>query len=298
MIGLQNLLTEEQMYAWGWRIPFVFGAVAGVGIMWLRRGMDESTHYERESARDATGRKTSTGLKALIRYPKQLATVFGLAIGGTVAFYVYTSYMQKYMVNTSGISKEDAALISFIALFLFMFLQPIAGAISDRIGRRKVMLFFSLGAGVATVPLMTALGNTSNVFVAFALMMTGLVFVTGYTALSAIIKAELFPTNVRALGVGLPHALVAAAFGGTAEPVALALKQAGVESMFFWYVTGCIALTFLAALVVKEPSKGSHLESERAPEAQASDQGAVPVASPARAAEPVGAVAQGRTPGH
>lgn len=261
MIMLQNLLTEEQMYAYGWRIPFVVGALAGLVVMWLRRGMDESEHYKDEkAAASAEGKKPATGLRALAKYPKQLAAVFGLALGGTVAFYVYTSYMQKYMVNTSGISKEDAALISFIALFIFMLLQPIAGALSDKIGRRKVMLFFSIGGTIATVPLLTLLSNTSNVFVAFGLMMTGLVFVTGYTALSAIIKAEMFPTKVRALGVGLPHAIVAALFGGTAEPVALALKQAGVESMFFWYVTGCIALTLVAAVMVKEPSKNSQLD--------------------------------------
>ena len=261
MILLQNLLTEEQMYAYGWRIPFVVGALAGLVVMWLRRGMDESEHYKDEkAAASAEGQKPATGLRALAKYPKQLAAVFGLALGGTVAFYVYTSYMQKYMVNTSGISKEDAAMISFIALFIFMLLQPIAGALSDKIGRRKVMLFFSIGGTIATVPLLTLLSHTSNVFVAFGLMMTGLVFVTGYTALSAIIKAEMFPTKVRALGVGLPHAIVAALFGGTAEPVALALKQAGVESMFFWYVTGCIALTLVAAVMVKEPSKNSQLD--------------------------------------
>ena len=263
MIVLQNLLSDAQMYAWGWRVPFVVGAIAGFAVMLLRRGMDESAHYEKEKAAQADGRKT-TGLRALSKYPKQLAAVFGLALGGTVAFYVFTSYMQKYMVNTSGISKEDAAVISFVALFIFMCLQPVAGALSDKIGRRKVMLFFSIGGTIATVPLLTALSHTNNVFLAFGLMMTGLVFVTGYTSLSAIIKAEMFPTGVRALGVGLPHAIVAALFGGTAEPVALALKQAGFESMFFWYVTGCIAVTLIAALMVTEPSKNSKLEGLQA----------------------------------
>jgi MHS family alpha-ketoglutarate permease-like MFS transporter len=106
---------------------------------------------------------------------------------------------------------------------------------SDRIGRRKVMLFFSIGGTVITVPILTLLAETTNVFAAFGMMMLGLVFVSGYTACAAIVKAEMFPTRVRALGVGLPHALVAATFGGTAEPVALALKQGGMESAFFLY---------------------------------------------------------------
>jgi MHS family alpha-ketoglutarate permease-like MFS transporter len=100
-------------------------------------------------------------------------------------------------------------------------------------------------------------------------MAFALLFVTGYTSLAAIIKAEMFPTKVRALGGGLPHALVAATFGGTAEPIALALKQAGHESTFFWYVTGCVFLTFLATLFVKEPSRNSTLELLPQEEAEA-----------------------------
>lgn len=265
MIVLQQLLTPAQMNEWGWRVPFVVGAVAGLGVMILRRGMDESEHYLIEKAgRESTGAaaKPTGSLRALMQYPRQLLAVFGLALGGTVAFYVYTTYMQKYMVNTSGIRKEDASVISFVALLIFAFLQPLAGALSDRYGRRKVMLFFSIGGTLATVPLLTLLSQTTNVFAAFGLMMTGLIFVTGYTALSAIIKAEMFPTKVRALGVGLPHAIVAAVFGGTAEPIALALKQAGSESVFFWYVTGCIALTLVAAVMVKDQAKSSQLEAD------------------------------------
>ncbi|MDR6415712.1 MFS transporter [Pseudarthrobacter sulfonivorans] len=263
MIVLQQLLSPEQMSEWGWRVPFIVGAVAGLGVMILRRGMDESEHYLIEKAgRESSTAKPTGSLRALMQYPRQLLAVFGLALGGTVAFYVYTTYMQKYMVNTSGIAKEDASIISFVALLIFVCLQPIAGALSDRYGRRKVMLFFSVGGTVATVPILTLLSTTTNVFAAFGLMMLGLVFVTGYTALSAIVKAEMFPTKVRALGVGLPHAIVAAVFGGTAEPIALALKQAGNESVFFWYVTGCIALTLVAAIMVKDPAKSSQLEAD------------------------------------
>ncbi|MFF2347818.1 MFS transporter [Pseudarthrobacter sp. NPDC058119] len=269
MILLQRVLTPAQMTEFGWRIPFIIGAVAGLVVMILRRTMDESEHYKIEKAREAAGLENGAkpvgSLRALMKYPKQLAAVFALAIGGTVSFYVFTTYMQKYMVNTSGIAKEDASVISFYALLVFMFLQPIAGAVSDRIGRRKIMLFFSIGGTLITVPVMTLLASTTNVWAAFGMMMLGLVFCSGYTACAAIVKAEMFPTRVRALGVGLPHALVAATFGGTAEPIALALKEAGMESTFFWYVTGCIALTLVAAIMVKDPSKNSMLEADLQP---------------------------------
>src|SRR6478672_8021508 len=274
MIALQSLISSEQMYAWGWRVPFLVGAIAGLVVMYLRRSMEESEHFKVEKALElaaaAQGTKVKKGMRALItQYPKQLGIVFALAIGGTVAFYTFTTYLQKYMVNTSGISKETAAVINFAALYIFMLLQPVAGALSDRIGRKPIMFFFSIGLCVLTVPIMTLLRHTSNPWVAFGLMTFALVFVTGYTALAAIIKAEMFPTKVRALGVGLPHALVAATFGGTSETVALALKQAGIESTYFWYVTGCIFLTFLATLFVKESSKTSTLELLPQEEAEA-----------------------------
>ncbi|MFD6072105.1 MFS transporter [Amycolatopsis lurida] len=263
MIVMQSLLTEAQMYAWGWRVPFVLGAIAGLVVMYLRRTMMESEHFQRSAT---TGSPSRGGLRVLLReHRRQVLAVLGLAIGGTVAFYTFTSYLQKYMVNTAGIPKPTASLIGFAALFLFIFMQPVAGALSDRWGRRPVMFGFSVGGMVLTVPIMTLVGRTGNPWVAFLLMITAMIFLSGYTALSAIIKAEMFPTHVRALGVGLPHALATAVFGGLAEPIALALKQAGHESVFFWWVTGCIALTFVATLVVREPSRDSSLEIEVVP---------------------------------
>ncbi|MDW6057307.1 MFS transporter [Streptomyces sp. FXJ1.4098] len=259
-IVLQNTLTEGQLESWGWRIPFVIGALAGLVVMYLRRSMEESEHFRQEKAKVAAPHERK-GLHSLFtEYPRQLLAVFGLAIGGTVAFYTYTTYLQKYLVNTAGIPKSTVSLIGFAALFVYMLLQPVAGALSDRVGRRPVMFVFSVGGMLLTVPVMTALGHIRNPWLAFLLMTLALAFVSGYSALAAIIKAEMFPTKVRALGVGLPHALVTATFGGLTEPIALALKKDGHETVFFWYVTACIALTFLATLAVREPSRTSLLE--------------------------------------
>ncbi|MER5393340.1 MFS transporter [Saccharopolyspora sp. NPDC002686] len=259
-LGVQILLllvlTNDQMESWGWRIPFVIGAIGAIIVMWLRRGMDETESYKNSSGGESRGT-----IKALLQHPKECLLVVGLTLGGTVAFYTYTTYLQKYMVATAGISKPTAAWINFFALLVFLFLQPLAGALSDRIGRRWLLLTFGIAGTVLTVPIMTLLGGTQNPFLAFALMLGGLVIVTGYTSINAIVKAELFPTNIRALGVGLPYALTVAIFGGSSEYVALWLKQAGMESAFFWYVSGCVLISLLVYVRMRETSKDSRIEA-------------------------------------
>ncbi|GAA0539253.1 MFS transporter [Saccharopolyspora thermophila] len=255
-IVLLQVLSNDEMEQWGWRIPFVIGAIGALVVMWLRRGMDETESYRRASA----GTEQRGTVRALLQHPKECLLVVGLTLGGTVAFYTYTTYLQKFMVNTSGIDKSTVAWINFLALLVFLCLQPLAGALSDRIGRRWLLLGFGVCGTVLTVPLMTVLGGTQNPVLAFALMLAGLTIVSGYTSINAIVKAELFPTNIRALGVGLPYALTVAIFGGTSEYVALWLKQAGLENAYFWYVSGCVLISLLVYLRMRETSKDSRIE--------------------------------------
>jgi MHS family alpha-ketoglutarate permease-like MFS transporter len=166
-------------------------------------------------------------------------------MGGTVAFYTYTTYMQKFLVNTAGWSKTEATSLSALTLFLYMLAQPLFGALSDRIGRRPLLIGFGVLGVIFTVPIMTALAHVQNFWAAFGLVMAALIIVSGYTSINAVVKAELFPAHVRALGVALPYALAVSVFGGSAEYVALWLKQAGAEESFFWYVTACIAVSLL-----------------------------------------------------
>jgi MHS family alpha-ketoglutarate permease-like MFS transporter len=246
------------MQAWGWRIAFVIGAAAAVTVMWLRRTMDESENYKR-----AVEENTERGsLKVLLAYPRGCLTVVGLTLGGTVAFYTFTTYMQKFMINTTGLPKEQVAWINFVALLIFVALQPVVGALSDRVGRRPLLIVFGVGATVCTVPLLTAVGRADSALSAFGLMMIGLVIVSGYTSINAVVKAELFPARIRALGVGLPYALTVAIFGGTTEYVALGLKNIGHESWFFFYVAGCALISLLVYVFMAESSRRSHLERE------------------------------------
>ena len=178
--------------------------------------------------------------------------MIALTSGGTLAFYTYTTYMQKYLVNSSGFSRVEASWIMAAALALFMALQPLFGALSDRIGRKPLMIFFGVTGLVGTVPLFRALEQAHEPATAFALVLAALVAVSGYTSINAVVKAELFPAHIRALGVALPYAVANALFGGSAEYVALQLKDWGMESVFYWYVSGMIGLSLLAYLLMSE----------------------------------------------
>lgn len=238
-IILQITLSEHAIAVWGWRIPFVIGALGALVVLVLRLSMEESDQFL------AQAKKEKGQLRELLHYPKAVLTVMGLTLGGTIAFYTYTTYLQKFMINTTGLPKQTVTWINFVALFIFMVLQPFAGALSDKIGRKPLLFWFGGLGTVFTVPIFLALAQTKSAWVAFFLMLAGLVIVTGYTAINAIVKAEMFPTEIRALGVGLPYGLTVAVFGGTAEYVALYLKNAHHESVFFVYVAAVIFISLL-----------------------------------------------------
>ena len=254
LIVLQKfLMTEAELEAWGWRIPFAIGAVLAVIAYIMRRDMHETDAFINAKSRDGS-------LSALMKYPKEVAIVVGLTMGGTVAFYTFTTYMQKFLVNTSGFPKDTATLISASALFIYMLLQPVVGAISDRTGRRPVLIAFGVLGTLCTVPILTALQGTRDPLAAFALLMAGFVIVSGYSAINAVVKAELFPTHIRALGVGLPFAVTVALFGGTAEYVALWFKSQGHETWFYWYVTACIAMSLIVYAGMRDTKSTSEID--------------------------------------
>ncbi|TDU32745.1 MHS family alpha-ketoglutarate permease-like MFS transporter [Panacagrimonas perspica] len=240
LILLQAVLTQEQLETWGWRIPFAIGAALAIVALWLRRNLEET-----ESFVVAGATKRTNPARELLRHPRELATVVGLTMGGTLAFYTYTTYMQKFLVNTTGFTKAAATSVSAAALVVFLFVQPLMGALSDRIGRRPLLLGFGIGGMLVTVPLMHALAGVQTPFAAFALITFALLIVSGYTSINAVVKAELFPVEVRALGVGLPYAVTVSIFGGTAEYLALWFKSIGLESGFYWYVVACIGVSLV-----------------------------------------------------
>lgn len=242
LIALQQwLLTPGQLEAWGWRIPFVIGALAAVSVLWLRRNMAETESFaaaERDGSVQAQRRQGT--MRELARHPRAVLAVVGLTMGGTLAFYTYTTYVHKFLVNSAGIDKQTASLVNAGTLFVYMLMQPLVGALSDRVGRRPILISFGVLGTLLTVPILSSLQQVETGMQAFWLVLGALAIVSGYTSINAVVKAELFPVEVRALGVALPYALTVALFGGTAEYVALWFKSIGYESGFYWYVTACI----------------------------------------------------------
>jgi len=254
LLVLQFTMSEAALEAWGWRIPFAIGAVLAVVVFYIRRRLAETESFTNAKAADTP---KSSGLNLFRDHPKQAFLVMALTAGGTLAFYAYTTYMQKFLVNTSGFGRETASQVMTAALFLFMCMQPLAGALSDRVGRKPVMVTFGLLGMVLTVPLFTALETVEDPVAAFVLVFAALVIVTGYTSINAVVKAELFPAHIRALGVALPYALANTMFGGTAEYVALWLKDNGMERGFYWYVTAMIGLSLIVYVSMRDTKKHS-----------------------------------------
>jgi MHS family alpha-ketoglutarate permease-like MFS transporter len=262
-LGIQLLLqklflTEEQIMQWGWRIPFIFGALLSLTALYLRKNLSETDAFEQQKVN--SNKKGS--LKELFKYPKAIITVIGLTMGGTLAFYTYTTYMQKFLVNTMHLPKGEATMISFLTLLIFAALQPLFGVLSDRIGRKPLLIGFGVLGTVCTVPLLTLLSQTTSQIQAFLLLLFALIIVSGYTSINAIVKAELFPSQIRALGVGLPYAITVAIFGGTAEYIALWLKNIHHEEYYYWYITVCIFLSLVVYVSMKDTKATSTLDHD------------------------------------
>ncbi|MFZ5746860.1 MAG: MFS transporter [Pseudomonadota bacterium] len=257
LLALHAALGEAALAQWGWRIPFAIGGVLAVGVFWLRRRLVETESF-RNAASEAAVRPSGF-LRLLVDHPREAATVLLLTAGGTLAFYAYSIYMQKFLANSVGFSVAVASQISAGTLFVFMCLQPVVGALSDRIGRKPIMVAFGIGGVLFTYPLFVTLEATRDPWIAAALAMAGLVIVSGYSAISGVVKAEMFPAHIRTLGVALPYAIANAIFGGTAEAVALWFKNAGFERGFYWYVTAMIGVSLVTYLRMRDTRTHSRI---------------------------------------
>ncbi|MGE3509023.1 MAG: MFS transporter [Vicinamibacterales bacterium] len=254
LLALEQLfLTPEQLRAWGWRIPFFIGALLAVVALLMRSNLHETEHF---TASKQVERRESS-IRALMRYPREVLVVVGLTMGGTTAFYTYTTYMQKFLKLSVGLTDGQTTLVTAGSLLFALVLQPTYGALSDRVGRKPLLVWFGVTGTLFTIPLLYALQSTRSAGVAFLLIAGAWTIVAGYTSINAVVKAELFPTRVRATGVGLPYAVTVSVFGGTAESIALWFKSIGREEWFYYYLTSVIAISLLVYTGMRDTKHAS-----------------------------------------
>ncbi|MBI1770744.1 MAG: MFS transporter [Bacteroidetes bacterium] len=253
------ILTDHQLHAWGWRIPFAIGAVLAVVAFYIRSNLHESQAFLEVKEKQSVSRNIFADL---LKHPKAVFTVMGLTLGGTLAFYTYTTYMQKFLVNSVGVTKQDATLLSFVSLIIFAALQPLFGGWSDKIGRKPLLIAFGITGTLLTVPILSNMIHLVETWQLFLLMLLPLVIVSGYTSINAVVKAELFPASIRTLGVGLPYAVTVAVFGGSAEYIALWFKKIGHESYFYYYISGCIFISLIVYLFMDDTKDKNEMQGE------------------------------------
>jgi MFS transporter, MHS family, alpha-ketoglutarate permease len=263
------LLTPEQLKAWGWRIPFVIGAFLAAYALYMRRTMPETDHFVQ--AKKQVAQSGESTFATLLRYKWELLKVIGITIGGTSAFYTYTIYMQKFLKLSVKLSDGETTSVVAAYLIFAIILQPIYGALSDKLGRKPLLVFFGVMGVLGTWPLLTALKSTHSALVAFFIISAAWLIVSGYTSVSAIVKAELFPTSIRALGVGLPYAITAAVVGGTVEPIGLALNKLTPETLtslggftgdqlFYIYASALIFISLMVYLTLPDTKATTKME--------------------------------------
>lgn len=264
LLIILTVFDTAQVHEFGWRIAFAMGGVAAIVVYWLRRTMDESLSEEQLAA-IKTGADTSSGSmrELLIRYWKPLLLCFLITMGGTLAFYTYSVNAPAMVKAAYKDQAMTATWINLAGLIFLMLLQPVGGIISDKVGRKPLLLFFGFGGVMYTYVLITYLPQVHAPIVSFLLVAVSYVLLTGYTSINALVKSELFPSHVRALGVGVGYALANSVFGGTAPLIYQALKEHDQVPLFIGYVTVCIAISLVVYLFFLENKSQTYLDREQ-----------------------------------
>ncbi|WP_449465549.1 MFS transporter [Stenotrophomonas humi] len=247
LLAMISIWDKPEISAWGWRIAFGIGGIAALVVFWLRRSMDESLQESSiEAAKEGRAKASGSMYELFVRQWRPLLLCFLITAGGTVAFYTYSVNGPKMIQSAfAGDDVMTGTLINLGVLTFLMLLQPLGGWLSDIVGRKSLLVFFGIGGVLYTWYMVTALPRQHDALMAFGILAVGFIILTGYTSINAVVKAELFPTHVRALGVGFGYALANSLFGGTAPLLYQAALKTDHVNTFALYVTAVIAVSLV-----------------------------------------------------
>ncbi|WP_448141760.1 MFS transporter [Stenotrophomonas bentonitica] len=256
---------KPEISAWGWRIAFGIGGLAAIVVFWLRRSMDESLGEDSiEAAREGRAKASGSMYELFVHQWRPLLLCFLITAGGTVAFYTYSVNGPKMIQSAfAGTDVMTGTLINLGVLTFLMVLQPIGGWLSDIVGRKSLLVFFGVGGVLYSWYLVTELPNQHDPLIAFLTLALGFVILTGYTSINAVVKAELFPTHVRALGVGFGYALANSLFGGTAPLLYQGALKTDRVGDFAIYVTAIIAVSLVVYVFFLKNKGPNYLDGTR-----------------------------------
>lgn len=248
---LTTILTDQQMGDYGWRIPFLLGALGGLVGMWIRRSVPDS---EMTQAKE----KVKNPLVFLIKnHPKETLRIIGISILTTFAFYIFIVYVPSYAIKVLGAEPKVAFAANTIALVIFMLCQPVFGWLSDKIGRKPQLIVFALGYLLFFYPIIKWMDSS---FTSILLVeMFGLLLYALYTSIGPAVMSEQFPTEVRAVGIGAPYNLMVALLGGTTPYILTWLQSIGKQDYFYFLVLVGAILTLITFIKMPE-TVGKKLE--------------------------------------
>lgn len=243
---LAFVLTPEAMGTWGWRVVFGLGAVLGLLGLLLRRDMEE-TADTRVTDRNITVRSLFEPMR---RHPRQTIQVIGLTIGFTAMVYAWGTYFPTYAATYKGLDMKWPLLSSFVTYTALIVLAPLAGLVTDRVGRRPVLITAGVLLTVGTVPALTLLNDSIGRLIAIQLLGNAVIALIQASAMPAY--TELFPKAFRVAGFGFPYSLTVGLIGGTVPLVGTQLANIGLPNAFPWYLVILMAISTAFYIGMKE----------------------------------------------
>lgn len=254
---LADTLSDDQLAAWGWRIPFVIGGLLGLVGVWLRRDMAETEQFEENKAK-AEALKNPL-LMTLRDHPRAVAQLIGFTLLSTLCYYTFFSALTPFAVEQQGLDDGMVFWALSIATALFVVLQYPFGWTADKFGRKPQMLIWSGVIALLVVPMSKLVAPGAGFGSMLLVFCFGLGLYASFSSIAPAIMSELFPTELRGLGIGAWYNLTVALFGGTAPLVIQWLGGMGHSNWFFWYVAAGAAIAFVTTLSLPE-TKGSVLK--------------------------------------